>query len=113
MFRNRLNHIKDEKELFKYFKDHAGYSESMQCYVCAGLAADDTAVLLNKLKKAWKDEKLADAIFVKERLEKELDEAQAEVDRLEEEGVKFGIERQEALIKIGELVTQISELDKE
>jgi hypothetical protein len=113
MFRNRLNHIENEEELFEYFKKNAGYDEGMQCYVCAGLASDDTALLLKKLKKAWAEEKLADAIFVKARLKKELDETQAEVDRLEEEGVKVGDAHQAALIKMGELMTQIAEFDKE
>jgi hypothetical protein len=58
MFRNKLSHIKNEDELFKYFSKNAKYSYSEQNYMCAGITSDDTSVLFKKLRRAWiKDKK--------------------------------------------------------
>lgn len=57
-FRSRLYHIKNEKELFKYFTENARFVDE-GVYACAGIYANDTGVLFEKLKKEWtKDIKL-------------------------------------------------------
>jgi hypothetical protein len=55
----RLDHIPSEEALFKYFKKNARYNEDAPAdsvYSCAGLFAGDTGELLQKLKKAWKED---------------------------------------------------------
>lgn len=56
MFRSRLYHIENEKELFEYFKKHASYLEQYDTYTCAGVCANDTAELFQKLKEEWKQD---------------------------------------------------------
>ena len=52
-FRPRLYRIKNEKELFQYFTENAGFVDE-GVYRCAGIYANDTGVLFKKLKKEWK-----------------------------------------------------------
>jgi len=52
-FRPRLYHIKHEKELFQYFTENAGLVDE-GVYRCAGIYANDTKVLFEKLKNEWK-----------------------------------------------------------
>ncbi len=64
MFRNKLSHIKTEEELFEFFSSHAGYDEQVGIYRCAGLADSDTRNLFLKLKAAWEEDVVQDAVIL-------------------------------------------------
>ena len=53
-FRPRLYHIKNEKKLWKYFEENAGYDESLKVYKCAGIGSSDTRDLWLRLVEEWK-----------------------------------------------------------
>ena len=54
VFRPRLYHIKNEKELREYFAENAGYSEQFGMYMCAGVFAEKIDGLWDKLVVEWK-----------------------------------------------------------
>ena len=51
-YRSKLYHLKDEEALFDFFEKHAGYV-SDGVYYCAGIYANDTADLFEKLRQEW------------------------------------------------------------
>ena len=56
VWRNKLSHIKTEKELFEYFEKYASFDTNAKVYICAGLASDDTKKLFIKLKDEWEND---------------------------------------------------------
>lgn len=68
IFRPRLYHFEDEDQLWKYFEKRAGYHEQTQCYMCAGLFADDTAELFEKLKAEWQEDRARHTTELAKRL---------------------------------------------
>jgi hypothetical protein len=66
LYRPRLYNIKSKKALFAYFKKTAGYGDGV--YHCAGIVANNTAVLFRLLEEEWKKDIQTHKLEVKKRI---------------------------------------------